>query len=159
LGYSIWIANRNIKSTPRAVARVNPNEAALATARGTDSESLAAPTRKGEHHERSLARPALRRANIVEEAGIHIDCRARRRAGHWRRHDHLQRSGRDYVAAFFVPEPETIDDALRAQAGSGDRARFGVAGQCDRARRAIEDAAGSGRHAQSRLHLDGRRAA
>src|SRR6266511_272057 len=107
----------------------------------------------------TLARSALRRENIVEETRLHFDRRARHRAGHRRRHDDLQRRGRDYVAAFFVFEPGTIDDALREQAGSGDHARFGVAGQRDRVARAITDVTGSGRHARSRLHLDRRRAA
>src|SRR5262245_28440228 len=82
----------------------------------------------------TLARPALWSANDVEEAGIHIDCRSRHRAGHRRRHDYLQRCGRDYVAAFFFSEPETVGDAPRTQSGDGNHARFGVAGKCYRAR-------------------------
>src|SRR5262245_12405618 len=37
------------------------------------------------------SRPALRRANVVEETGLHVDCGADARPGHWREYGDFQR--------------------------------------------------------------------
>src|SRR5262245_29597492 len=38
----------------------------------------------------TLARPALRRANLVEKARFYFDCNHHARTGHWGEHGHFQ---------------------------------------------------------------------
>src|SRR5262245_21515551 len=52
----------------------------------------------------TLARPALRRANVVEEPRVHFDCSAHAQFGHCREHGHLQCGKCRYAAPVAFQE-------------------------------------------------------
>src|SRR5581483_7896028 len=66
----------------------------------------------------TLARPALRRANVAENAGFHFDCVVHARVGHRRQHSHLQRRQRRVAQAAAISRAGAIDSRLRAQPAS-----------------------------------------
>src|SRR5262245_4244932 len=69
----------------------------------------------------TVARPALRRANVVEETRLYIDWRHHARAGHWREYDDLQCRQRRAVAAIALSEPRSTGDDLGQTAGLRSR--------------------------------------
>src|SRR5262245_3230849 len=57
-------------------------------------------------------RPALRRANVIEEPGLHVDSRAHAGAGHRREYGDFQRGRCDAVASVAVPGVGAVGNAL-----------------------------------------------
>jgi hypothetical protein len=54
----------------------------------------------------ALARPALRRTNVSETTGLHLDCFAD--AGHWRKQRHFQRRQRHSAVPAGLQNPEKL---------------------------------------------------
>src|SRR6266542_4501045 len=67
----------------------------------------------------TVTRPALRRANVVEEARLHCCSRYHARPGHRREHHDVQRHQRIVVAAHAVQRT----GAARASGGEGSEGR------------------------------------
>src|SRR5262245_43550249 len=92
-------------------------------------------TRKGENHEHSLARPALRGADVAEEAWLYFDRYYHARVGDRGERGHFQRRQRGYTqplplsrsrASFSRPAEPAEDRRL----GSIARLRAGIRRLC-----------------------------
>src|SRR6266542_1391829 len=70
--------------------------------RGSKRHSLETLLIQRRGDEKPMARPALRRANVIEETWIHVDRRSYAGARHWSEHGDLQRRQRGATAAAAV---------------------------------------------------------
>src|SRR5215510_8910116 len=76
----------------------------------------------------TLARPALRRANVTQATRLHDNCRHHAGARHRREHGDLQHRQRTVVESAAVPQCRPACDHLDAFAGRERRAGLAIAG-------------------------------
>src|SRR5215510_1956781 len=81
----------------------------------------------------TLARPALRRANVTQATRLHDNCRHHAGAGDWREHGDLQHRQRTVAESTAVPQCAAPGDHLDAFAGRERRAGLAIAGTVLRA--------------------------
>src|SRR5262245_14486810 len=87
-------------------------------------------------HANTIARPALRRANVVEETRLYIDCGSHAQPGHRREHGDLQRRPRGAAQTITLRKTGSTGHDLGAQSVARPGEKSGVTGHLLRLARA-----------------------